>query len=340
MAKSKYSDKQVAVFQKFIRAGFDINDVKNPDFNEKQLKELYLGRKAGIDISLYCLPELPAEAMKELRKTAAAGVDLKEIAKTVIQTGKYNRDQTLQILDAAKHGVNFKNMLNPDLDHLQMRQIKLGERYGIDTNVYASPDFSAEQMQRLRLELIVQKVIETIKEFFKKKWEKFLEWVRYQETPPEETEDIREVLSFNPDDSIIERLLSGSAFTIIAGSIFNEISDQILEGEAELENETVIGYKETAERVSEAIDKMIDSIKEEQRKFEEAIGGAQKEQPEPTVKTNSGEMPLGEYREMTAYHHGYDSYADMQKQGISIDENAQLVETEVEAVEESFEPEM
>ncbi|MDE7280715.1 MAG: hypothetical protein K2N36_03115 [Ruminiclostridium sp.] len=317
MAKAKYNDKQVVMFQKFIRAGYGIEEVKNPDLNEKQLKELYLGKKAGLDISLYCSPKISAEEMKELRRTAASGVDLQKIAETVIRTGDYNKEQTLQILDAAKHGVSFENMLNPELDHLQMRQIKLGERYGIDTRIYATPDFSAEQMQRLRLELTVQKVIERIKEFFKERWDSILEWAGRKKITPEMAEEINDIVSAQSPKGIVEQLMSESALTVIAAKVYDKVSAQILEGEKEIENETVQSTTELAEEAS------ADMVQEQQEEVgEKASREQQQPEAEVMVETSSGKMPLKEYQEMTAYQKGYDSYEDMIKESEGIDQEA------------------
>ncbi|MBD5081121.1 MAG: hypothetical protein HDT44_05075 [Ruminococcaceae bacterium] len=318
MAKVKYNDKQVAVFQKFIRAGYGIEEVKNPEFNEKQLKELYLGKKAGLDISLYCSPKISAEEMKELRRTAASGVDLQKIAETVIHTGDYNTEQTLQILDAAKHGVSFENMLNPELDHLQMRQIKLGECYGIDTSIYATTDFSAEQMQSLRLELTVQKVIERIKEFFKERWDSILEWAGRKKITPEMAEEINDIVSAQSPKGIVEQLISESSLTVIAAKVYNKVSTQILEGEKEIENETVQSTTELAEEAS------ADMVQEQQEEAGEKTAGEQQQQSEAEVmvETSSGKMPLREHQEMTAYQKGYDSYEDMMKEIEGIDQEA------------------
>ncbi len=316
MAKAKYNDKQVAMFQKFIRAGFDIEGVKNPDFNEKQLRELYLARKANINISLYAFPNVSAEEMKALRKSAASGMNLTEIAETVIRTGNYNKEQTLQILDAARHGVSFENMLNPDLGHLQMREIKLGERYGINTSIYATPDFSAEQMQRLRLELTVQKVIERIKEFFKERWDNILEWARRKEVTPETAEEIKDIVSAQSPKGIVDQIISESALTVIAAKVYDKVSAQILEGEKEIENETVQSTTELAEEAS------ADIVQEQQEEAGEKTAGKQQQQSEVMVETSSGKMPLKEYQEMTAYQKGYDSYEDMMKESEGIDQEA------------------
>ncbi len=251
--------------------------------------------------------------MKELRITAAAGVNLQEIAKTVIKTGEYNKEQTLQILDAAKHGVSFKNMLNPELNGLQMREIKLGERYGIDTSVYATADFSAEQMQKLRLELIIQKVIESIKAFFKERWEKILEWAGHKKITPETVEDIKEIVSAQSHNGMADRLISESAMSFIAARVYDQVAAKILEGEKSVENETVQSTAELAEEVSA-------DIVQEQQEIEEENSNEQS-QPEEMVETNMGKMPLKEHQEMTAYQKGYDSYENMCKAEAGISED-------------------
>ncbi len=186
MAK-KFTEEQTAVFRKCIRAGLSIEDIKNPDYNVAQLHELYLAKKAGLDISLYSDPAISAETMREIRRTAAADVDVGKLVHTVVQTGAYNDSQAKEIMDAARRGLNLKNMLNPELNALQMKQIKFGERDGIDTGVYADSAFSAEQMQKLRFELVVQKIIERLKEFFSQAWNKFVNWVR-EELPAEQVQ--------------------------------------------------------------------------------------------------------------------------------------------------------
>ncbi len=253
MAKAKYTDKQVAMLGRFIRAGYDIEAVKNPELNENQLKELYLGRKSGLDISLYTSPKISAEEMKELRRSAAKGVDLRSFAEAVIKTGEYNKEQTLQILDAAKHGVSYKNMLNPELNHLQMRQIKLGERYGLDTSVYASADFSAEQMQQLRLELLVRKVMEAVKNFFREAWEKICKWAAEQKIPEEEAATINEAVMASSERGLADKLFSEATLIIVSSKISDKIVDQVLNAEKGLENETILSSMDMAETVSDEL---------------------------------------------------------------------------------------
>lgn len=115
MAK-KFTEEQTAVFRKCIRAGLSIEDIKNPDYNVAQLHELYLAKKAGLDISLYSDPAISAETMREIRRTAAADVDVGKLVHTVVQTGAYNDSQAKEIMDAARRGLNLKNMLNPELN--------------------------------------------------------------------------------------------------------------------------------------------------------------------------------------------------------------------------------
>lgn len=238
MIIEEFSDEQVAVFQKFIRAGFDINDVKSPQLNEKQLQELYLGKKAGIDISAFCTPEITIEELKAMRQNYAIVFEY------------YNQNQIIQIFDAAKHGVNFKKILNHELDHLQMRQIKLGERYGIETSVYALPNFNAEQMLRLRAELIVRKVIETIKESFNERWKKILEWARCEEPPAEDLTDLNDIIAKSRTNGIIETYIFNAELAVIASKVYEQVSVMLLENEKELKDETVFQIKEAAEKIS------------------------------------------------------------------------------------------
>lgn len=61
---------------------------------------------------------------------------------------------------------------------------------------------------------------------------------------------------------------------------------------------------------------------------------------EPTVQTNLGEIPVGDYREIFAVQHGFDSYEDMYKQGFRMgDEFDQPPATkEIEPAEKEIEP--
>lgn len=247
MFKEEYSNEQVAVFRKFIRAGFDIRDIqKSPQFNEKQLKELYLGKRAGIDISTYCSPKVSTEEMKMCRRNYALNFDF------------YNQNQRQQILDAAKYNVDFNKMLNFYLDHLQMRQIKLGERYGIDTSVYNLPNFSAEQMQQLRFELIVRKVIETIKENHFERWEKIIESAKHEKPPTEDSADLNDIVSMSRTDGVIETYMFNSELAVIANKVYERVCEMLLENERVLVDERVLQIKIIADRVS---DKLMRSIK-------------------------------------------------------------------------------
>lgn len=247
MAK-KFTEDQISVYRKCIRAGLSIEDIKNPDFNANQLQELYLAKKTGLDISLYCNPSISAETMREIRCTSAAGVDIKNLVNTVVKTGAYNDEQTKEIMDAARHGLNLKNMLNPELDALQMKQIKLGEREGLDTGVYAVSAFSAEQMQKLRFELLVRKTIENIKEFFSQAWNRFVDWVR-EEMPAERIQQLSNV----EKTSSADRYISDSAAQFLSEKIYNEICTYF---EAEHTEEAV---SESSESVTEIISEKISS---------------------------------------------------------------------------------
>lgn len=245
MIKEEFSDEQVAVLQKFIRAGFDINDIKSPRLSEKQLKELYLGKKAGIDISMYNSPTISAEEMKELRQNFA------------LRFYKYNQNQIIQLLDAVKHNVNYIKILNPELNHLQMRQIKLGERYRIDTSIYASPIFNDEQMQRLRAELIARKVVETTEEFCSDKWEKILERASDEELPAEDSADLKDIIEFSHTNGLMETYLFNSGLAVISNKVYKRVFAMLLENERELENETIFQIKEVAGEISEQLMRQI-----------------------------------------------------------------------------------
>lgn len=241
MIKEMFSDEQVAVFQKFIRSGFDIDEVKSTRLNANQLKELYLGMKAGVDTSMYCTPMISAEEMKELRRRFSIVFD------------NYDQDQIIQILDAAKYGVNFRIMLKPKLDHLQMRQVKLGGRYGIETSVYSSPNFSAEQMRQLRIELIVKKVIEAVKEFYCEKWEKILEWAKCEEPPTEDSEDLNDIVSMSRTDGVIETYIFNAELAVIANKVYELVDKMLIENEKALVDERVLHIKIITDRVSDKL---------------------------------------------------------------------------------------
>ena len=254
MAK-KFTEEQTAVFRKCIRAGLSIEDIKNPDYNVAQLHELYLAKKAGLDISLYSDPAISAETMREIRRTAAADVDVGKLVHTVVQTGAYNDSQAKEIMDAARRGLNLKNMLNPELNALQMKQIKFGERDGIDTGVYADSAFSAEQMQKLRFELVVQKIIERLKEFFYQAWNKFVNWVR-EELPAEQANGTSNA--------------EGSTEQFISDKIYKEVC-------VYFESEQIEETGETLQSVTEKISKKIGStpkVVEKVRKDKKRRGAA------------------------------------------------------------------
>ena len=120
-------------------------------------------------------------------------------------------------------------------------------------------------------------------------------------------EEINDIVSAQSPKGIVNQLISESALTVIAAKVYDKVSAQILEGEKEIENETVQSTTELAEEAS------ADMVQEQQEEAGEKTAGEQ-QRSEVMVETSSGKMPLKEYQEMTAYQKGYDSYEDMLKE--------------------------
>lgn len=127
-----YTNRFLREYTKAVRAGIS-PEALNSGFSADQFKEMRLGKDHGIDHSLYSFPEVSADKMRTVRKLQEMGVKVD------------------------------KKLLEIYSDE-QLNEIRLGEKFGIDTKLYQNPMLDADDMRTLRLLSMAQKIVESIKE--------------------------------------------------------------------------------------------------------------------------------------------------------------------------------
>lgn len=128
-----YTDEQFKEILTAKRKGINLTRLMNPDLTASQMREIRLGEIAGIDTTLYASKDISAEKMRMTRKFLIKGLPISE-------------EQLYQYNEA------------------QLNEIRLGEKFGLNTKEYGSPRISAKQMKSMRLLLLTNKVIEFFKE--------------------------------------------------------------------------------------------------------------------------------------------------------------------------------
>ena len=120
---NKNKGKNVMIEEQILRGqeeGVDVSIYNKSCFNWVQMKEIRWGLMQGLDVSVYAKPEYSAEQMEEIR----LGLSSPDFVRLYA---------------------------NSAFTWRQMHEIRLGCEHGInDVELYAKPEISADEMERIR----------------------------------------------------------------------------------------------------------------------------------------------------------------------------------------------
>lgn len=128
-----YKNNYLKGYRAAVKAGFDPALLLAGKFDLNQLKEMTLGKQHGVDTAIYTSPEISAEKMRT--------------ARMLMEMGTKVDPQMLEVYDEG-----------------QLEEIRLGEKYGLNTSLYMNPELSADDMKHLRMLELAQKIVDLIKE--------------------------------------------------------------------------------------------------------------------------------------------------------------------------------
>ena len=157
-----YDARQMAEIMKGMMQGVDVDQYRNVDMDADKMKELRLGLRSGVDASPCNNKDISAEAMRELRLGARKVLEIKDI-----DVSKYNGEQLRELRLGLQQGLELKvsGYLNSDYEAAQMRELRLGLRAGLDISAYQDVHFTAEQMQQIRYRLVLQNIMQILRNF-------------------------------------------------------------------------------------------------------------------------------------------------------------------------------
>lgn len=124
--------------------------------NKEQFNEFQLAVKNGVDPSLLT-PGYNAGQMREKRLAIENRLD-PSLFTTDISAEKMHSMRILMQM-----GMEINNDFVHAYDENQLREIQLGEKYGLNTSVYQHSFLSASQMKSMRLKLLSEKVVQYIR---------------------------------------------------------------------------------------------------------------------------------------------------------------------------------
>lgn len=121
-----------------------------------QFTQFQLASQHGVDTA-YLTPDLTADQMREKRLALESGYD------PAMFTADISAEKMHSIRSFLDLGVDVDMQFIHTYSEEQLREIQLGEKYGLNTSVYQYPYLDATQMRSMRLRLLSEKLIQYIK---------------------------------------------------------------------------------------------------------------------------------------------------------------------------------
>ncbi|MCH5270202.1 MAG: DUF342 domain-containing protein [Lachnospiraceae bacterium] len=130
-------------------AKVDISKYVKMRYDAEQLHSIRLALEDGIDIEPYLIDDFRGVAISEIHKGLKSGLDVTEYAKT-----EYTWQQMREIRLGLEQRVDISIYSDPLYRWRQMREIRLGLEAGLPVSVYKSLMYPADEMVKMRQELL------------------------------------------------------------------------------------------------------------------------------------------------------------------------------------------
>jgi hypothetical protein len=147
---TKLSPEQKEEIIKGIDAGIDVSPYLDPDFDKDQMAQIRKGIEAGIDASPYARKDLNWRQMKEIR---AAMVTRPGNRMIPYINPEFDHEQLLQIRLGLVEDRDVSIFAKPEFNWMQMKMIRLGLSMNHDVSVYARPELNSQQMKVVQIAL-------------------------------------------------------------------------------------------------------------------------------------------------------------------------------------------
>ena len=126
-----------------LKAGVDIS-FATPDYNEKQITEIRLGRQHSIDTSAYEDPNYCFEAMRQIRYGLEAGLSV-----DVYASHDYHYAKMHILRDCLRNRIPTKVIANPAYSVLRMKIMRSAVKAGLDTTTFEDPNIPDTEAKRI-----------------------------------------------------------------------------------------------------------------------------------------------------------------------------------------------
>jgi hypothetical protein len=94
-----------------------------------------------------------AELSRFVKELEEMGYELEDLLFAESHRQTFSATQLYEIYEGQEIGLDTSVYAKPEFDCMQMRQIRYGLEAGVDTSIYAKPEFNWKKMEQIRLGL-------------------------------------------------------------------------------------------------------------------------------------------------------------------------------------------
>lgn len=148
----EYDIMQLGEIKEGLKAGVDVsqytilNSEGKPVYKSDQMREIRFGLMAGVDVSLFANPKFDEYQMQEIREGLEMGIDVSQYAKPELSTYDMVKIQSELITRADKIRTYAELGFNAE----QTQELLEGLKSGVDVDVYAKPEYDWYKMHIIR----------------------------------------------------------------------------------------------------------------------------------------------------------------------------------------------
>ena len=141
---------QLKLIVKGIDEGLKVHLYANPDLDELQMYEVYLGVKSNVNIYEYNNPKYSCEKMRLVRVCLENGIDLIDYITPIDYLQCINDLYYYAVSVGIECGCNQEYLSSDDFTPLQILELVTGCKNGVDISSWAKPDIPEYEMYKRR----------------------------------------------------------------------------------------------------------------------------------------------------------------------------------------------
>lgn len=146
----KFTLNQLKLIVKGIDEGLKVHLYANPDLDELQMYEVYLGVKSNVNIYEYNNSEYSCEKMRLVRVCLENGIDPIDYITPIDYLQCINDLYYYAVSVGIEYGCNQEYLSSDDFTPLQILELVTGCKNGVDISSWAKPDIPEYEMYKRR----------------------------------------------------------------------------------------------------------------------------------------------------------------------------------------------